>query len=439
MSIVDDLKTELRSHGATDFRVVSGGKHNRLYWTFNGEEMHHIVSRSDKDINQRLMLSLQDVRRMIGVNKGSGPGERRRKRTPSIETKPTSIPLTITVKPDPLEILAPLKARMERQMEQTRNAPYGVSSFSLLASEIVNCTPEMAKKINKNCLFERQRPMSATHVQRLASEMKRGWFLAGTPVFFCILPGDKQILVNGQHTIEAIATSGVTIPLTFIRQGVASLEEAAKAYACFDIQRSRTWMQAAQAQGLGDKIPMLSAALPAMSWIMRGFRDAHDMSAGTLQSRQARFDAIKDYQGPLMSIWTMLNETPILNQRSIKRAAVFAVAMVTTKAQPSMGEEFWGGMAKDDGLRVGDPRRTLLKYLQNNTVREAARDMLLATALAWNAFFENRSLETCKPRQMKVFQLKGTPWSFTKSVAANKISVPKTKSAASAEETANAS
>lgn len=436
MSVVDDLKTELSKYGATDFRVVPGGKHNRLYWTFNGEEMHHIVSRSGKDINQRLMLSLQDVRRMIGANQGSGPGERKKKDVSSAMTKRTHTPPTITVKPDPLEILTSLKAKMEQQMEHTQN-PYGVLSFSMLSSEIIKVTPEMARAINKNCLFDRQRPMNMDHVKRLSEEMKRGWFLAGTPVFFCILPSKSQVLVNGQHTIEAVVQSGVTIPLTFIRQGVASLEEAAQAYACFDIQRSRTWMQAAQAQGLTDKIPMLSAALPAMKYIMSNFGDGRDMASNTLQSRHARFDAVKEYQGSLMSLWTMLNETPIANQRAIRRSAVMAVAMMTTKAQPSMGEEFWGGMAKDDGLRVGDPRRTLLRYLLANTVRAAAGDMLRATALAWNAFFEKRTLEACKPGAMKTFQLKGTRWTLAKSTTI-KSPIPRAKNTVTMEEMTDA-
>jgi hypothetical protein len=226
------------------------------------------------------------------------------------------------------------------------------------------------------------------------------------------MPGERHILVNGNHTLAAVAESGVTIPLTFIHQNVATIEDAAQAYACFDIQRSRTWMQAAQAQGLTDEIPMLSRALPAMTFIMNDFRDNNDAMSekATLQSRHARFDAVKEYRGALTALRGLMNGNPIENQRVAQRAAVMAIAMVTMKAQPSTAEEFWGGMVKDDGLRVGDPRRTLLRYLLAHTVRVAHRDILLSSALAWNAHFEGRSLEACKPGQLKQLRILGTKW-----------------------------
>lgn len=294
-------------------------------------------------------------------------------------------------------------------------AHYGDRQFRALGAETVVVAPDLAKKLRATCHFERQRPISQDHVARLASEMKLGWFLAGTPIWFCVLPDGKEIIVNGNHTLEAVAASGVSLPLTFIKQRVVDIEEAAQSYACFDIQRSRTWMQAAQAVGIDAEMPMTKWGLAATGYIVNDFKDANGTDAATTQSRRLRFDAIKEYRGALTLLHGLLAGIPSANQQIMRRAGTLAVAMAAARYQPAAAEEFWGGLVKDDGLKIGDPRRTLLRYLTNNKVAGARRDILLASALAWNAHFERRQLEAVKPGQMRIFRILGTPWASPKS------------------------
>jgi hypothetical protein len=279
-----------------------------------------------------------------------------------------------------------------------------------LTAAVQLVTPELAKKLRVTCPFERQRPINQDHVKRLAVEMSLGWFLAGTPVWFCKLPDGQRMIVNGNHTLEAIASGQVSVPLTFITQTVKDVEEAAQSYICFDIQRSRTWMQAAQGVGLDQTTPMLAPALSAMSHIMADFKDVQYGQAATVKSRRARFDEMTKYQSALAHLSTLFQGTPDANQRVVKRAATFAIAMVTMQAQPSTAENFWGELLKDDGLRVGDPRHTLLRYLSTKTARVAQRDLLIGTALAWNAFYEDRPMAAIKPGQARQFRIAGTSW-----------------------------
>src|SRR5262249_48170704 len=142
----------------------------RLYFMANGVEVFHILSKGGKDINQRAMLNRQDIRRMLGVSTASREkqGTAGQKAYRRSGQEPNSPIPRITIKPNPLDALAPLKERLEEQMEQFRENPYGVASFKMLSTEVVKVTPELARSLNKNCHFERQRPMNMAHVKRLA-------------------------------------------------------------------------------------------------------------------------------------------------------------------------------------------------------------------------------------------------------------------------------
>lgn len=307
-------------------------------------------------------------------------------------------------------------------------APYDVARYRALSTEIVLVTPEIAKKLRLSCHFERQRALSTDHIRRLASEMRNGWFLPGTPIWFCDLPDGKSVIVNGNHTLEAVAESGLTVPLTFVHQRVRDIDEAAWAYSCFDIQKSRTWMQAAQAHGLGDTIPMLQWALPAMAYILAEFRQPSGLSSSNplLSSRHERFDAVKSYTGALALLHGLLPGVPVKTQALLHRAAVMSIAMVTARYQPASAEEFWSGLLKDDGLRVGDPRKALLRYLSLRSAVVGRHELMVGAAQAWNAFFEDRLMQIVKPGQMHKFRILGTPWEKS-------ISLPKSRSAVAVE------
>ncbi len=279
-----------------------------------------------------------------------------------------------------------------------------------LTTSITLVTPELAKKLRATCVFERQRPLNYDHVKRLATEMASGWFLAGTPIWLCQLPDGKRMIINGNHTLEAIATGIVSVPLTIITQAVKDIEGAAQSYICFDIQRSRTWLQAAHGIGLNETTPLLAPALSAMTYIMSDFKENRDYRSATVLSRRARFDELKKYQTALGQLNGLLQGAIEINQRVVKRSATFSIAMVTMQAQPSTAEKFWGEMLKDDGLRVGDPRHALLRYLLGKTTRMAQRQLHIGTALAWNAFYEEREMNTIRPAQMRVFRIAGTAW-----------------------------
>lgn len=242
--IVEAMKKELTLHGATDFRIETATKHDWFIWTWKGKEMRHVVSKSGKDINQRCMLTIKDVRRMIGVNEGSGPGDRRVKQVHPRQKESIIIAAPeITIRPDPMEALVPLKEQMEKQMEATTEV---VSAHHTRATKKVKesfvmpnptirerewleemlsrgdkerhivpkrkVTPGLAAAMLE--LNSVNRPLVEQQIKLHEGRLQRGDFiLSHQGISF----SKTRVLNDGQHRLMAIARSGITgdLQITF--------------------------------------------------------------------------------------------------------------------------------------------------------------------------------------------------------------------------------
>lgn len=271
-------------------------------------------------------------------------------------------------------------------------------------------TPEDARKLRDTCQFEWQRKISERNIERLSNEMKRGTFIPGTPIILAVFPNGDRALLNGNHTLEAVVDSGVTIPLTFIDIRCIDLKEAGAIYATLDIQKARTWEDTLKGSG-NSEFPLGGKAVSAIGLVLQNFRyDPKNIEVIT--SRTYRLDQLDDYRVASEVIQGAIAGTP--NRRLVLRAAILAVALGTAKYQPSKATEFWGEIARDDGLVTGMPQKALLRYMQNHRPNGADNNLhMVAAALAWNAFFDGRDLETCKPGSVIEFHLTATPWSRT--------------------------
>ena len=288
--------------------------------------------------------------------------------------------------------------------------PYGLRDVEALSASVAAISPAMSRVMRDIMHFERQRPISANNVARLAREMKDGTFLAGMPIFICELPDKRCFIVNGNHTLEAIYASGVTVPLVLVRKRVTSMEEAARAYAVLDIQKPRTWGDALRAVGFSDSIPLASLVNAAMTFVIGNFVDSED-DRSRAASRDLRMTMIPEYRAAAHVLADCLNGAPKHSARCLRRASIFSVALYTARYQPSFAAEFWGALVRDDGLKATDPQKALLRYAMNNsgTGSQARRDNVKAAVLAWNAAFRGRPLEYCKPNQVGSIFILGTP------------------------------
>lgn len=295
-----------------------------------------------------------------------------------------------------------------------------------ITSEVKLVSPELAKSIRAGCHFERQRKLSEANISRLAYEMSHGHFVQGTPIFFGVLPDKAMYLVNGNHTLEAIMSSTLPQLLTFIYHPCTDLEEVASLYATFDANKPRTWGDSLKAVGMGEKLPYAPQVASAVRMILANFKSVSGTAkrqgvATIANSKSEVFAKLHDFERPARLIHDALAGAPGSNQKLLLRVPVLAVLLEIARAQPSEAFNFIKDLAADDGLKLGDPRKTLLRFLTNNYTTQGDDRFLMcrAVAQAWNAYYQERELQILRPGSMSNITLAGTRW--TGDTAAPKI------------------
>lgn len=299
--------------------------------------------------------------------------------------------------------VTPAKPRRAANANTKEAAALGVSS----TTEVV--TPDRAREMRDTCNFDRQRKISAANVSRLSDEMKAGQFTPGTQIYICRLPDMTMLIVNGNHTLEAVHDSGAPQVLTVTIKDVESIEEAGRIYAVFDVHKARTWLDSLKAvSSPEDNITNASKLLSAVGVIETRF--GLDRAP---QSRIGRISRLPVYQEAGDTLFRAISGFGGDPGKFIRRAPVMAVALETARYQPSLAAEFWRSFAADEGLATGAPEKALLNYLRNNKLATAGgRGVTLqsrAAALAWNAAYRGDSVKCVRPEAMTGFYLLGTP------------------------------
>jgi hypothetical protein len=303
--------------------------------------------------------------------------------------------------------------------------PYTRADLFSFRVEPVMVDPKLARHLRDTCHFERQRNVDPKNVNRLMYEILNRTFIGGTPIFTCVLPDGSMRLVNGNHTLEAIAKANVSVPLTFIYKHVKDLDEVGHIYSVLDLQKTRTWNDAIRATGIGEETPMARLVNVSLVFIASGFKPSKDNPV--IRSRAAMLGGLfPEYKETAQLLDKCFAGASGNNKRILLRAPILAVALYTTKHQPSEALKFWRETVMDDGLKIGHPGKALLSYGRNTPAagtttvgksEDGTRERrpnrighLRAAALAWNAAYEGREIEKCQPWHMGQFRLLGTPW-----------------------------
>lgn len=282
--------------------------------------------------------------------------------------------------------------------------------------ELVLVTPQMAKDLVESTLYARQRSINDEHVKRLAQEMRREQFIAGTQVHFAELRKNLYC-INGNHTLRAVVEAGVMVPLIFLTTACRNETAIAELYARHDIGRQRNWAAAFKAHGIFEGMEgnaMFATSVgAALRYILIGLdKDAFHADNEASYSRDLRIRAMKEYRQHASTLLGALAEGAPGTRRMLMRGGSLAVALETVRFQPKAASEFWSTAAEDDGLHNGDPQKTLLRWLAENssTGRGNIPTTIRAATLAWNAFYEDRKLSTLRAGAVQDYYLAGTPW-----------------------------
>jgi hypothetical protein len=271
--------------------------------------------------------------------------------------------------------------------------------------------PELASEWLSTMNYKHQRKIRTYHVTGLAREMEAGRFRANTQVNFCELRGQFH-LTNGQHTLAAIIKSGVPQQLCVVVTRVKSEQEIADDFSRHDTHLTRRMADSLAAHEvhlhLGVTPTELQLLTAACVYFASGVNEisARNMSAVT---HDEKLNIVMKH-GELAVKCVRLLEGR-LNKNYLTRKTTLAPMMFTLSHDASI--EFWEGVRDDDGLRVGDPRKTLLEYLRTSVTigsrtdsrallakATSAHALVKGIAVSWNAWVARRDLKIIRVQSM---------------------------------------
>src|SRR5271166_4925370 len=96
-----------------------------------------------------------------------------------------------------------------------------VEGGEIMRSEVVSVTPELAKRwLGKN--HPGNRPVAWSRVASFANDMRDGnWKLTHQAIGF----DGSDMLIDGQHRLEAVVQSGVTVQMLVVRNRVGDFHD----------------------------------------------------------------------------------------------------------------------------------------------------------------------------------------------------------------------
>lgn len=303
------------------------------------------------------------------------------------------------------------------------------SMLSKSPDGVIRMPQGIAKRILEEANFPRQRPVKASRLEKHQLRLKnKTWRGDLFPITFAIIPPrddqpQKLWLVNGQHRVTVIAQHDQAVPIKIILASVDSEEEAATLYTYFDDPaESRSDMEVLDAKGVVDTLKLPKSVIQpmyvAMAFLRNDLEPAHyqTQTGDIARDREARMHEIKDWATEAEAFWKDIQTADPWTKKRLLRGSIMAVALFTYRYQPAKAHEFWTGIARDDGLKKGDPRDTLLKDFRSRGSNDRGqsnnnqRAVVLTATLAWNAFCEKRELVMIKIVNGAQIKLWGTPY-----------------------------
>lgn len=281
--------------------------------------------------------------------------------------------------------------------------------------ELIDLTPEIAKKFLSDYHFPGQRALKDGVVRKYTRQILLGDFEPSEIRLFHL--GDRVFMTNGYHRCHAVIQAGKAIRANVYHRTVNDFQSVVMDYVRVDGQARRNRRDKEGAAGLieesGLNARQYEALSAGISHMLSGY--LHAGNATRVQESitdEMRFKAIREWIPEGRTFWGAAEGAQVSLTQAFTRLAVPAVAIVTFRYQPEKAFEFWSSVAQNDGLRKGLPAHTLIDFLHRHKAEGAAKSFYSrSVATAWNAFYEGRPLSLIKVINPSApMKISGTPY-----------------------------
>lgn len=293
--------------------------------------------------------------------------------------------------------------------------------------EIVEVNPPLARLWLDLYLYDKQRPLRKNQVKFYADEMTKGKFDNGNAIKFVEF-NDKKYLIDGQHRLSAIVQSGKTLSFPIFTEIVYTEDDLAEKYSTTDIGYARKWGDVVRVKSDFDIYltkSQFNVLKSSLGLIYRGFmEDGMNMSYSMLHEKTIEW---QPYAADYFNCFEH-NEKGLgsIKDLGLQRYMTAAIGIVTFRFATKVIDKkdvvnFWKQVFLGDGLRIGDPRKTLRDLLYQSIVIDTSKrnktftskQQMVYTIRAWNAYTNNEQLKMLKlPNSMKI-PINYTPFDFS--------------------------
>lgn len=290
--------------------------------------------------------------------------------------------------------------------------------FTMNSLQIETVTPDKAREyLGYN--YAHNRPLRQTWVKHLANEMSEGRFMptAEIHVMYC---NGEPVLVNGQHTCNAIALYGKPVRATVRKSSTTEHGQVAMMYSFgHDNGIKRTPRDGLSAYNIGEELDLGSQRIndlaAALRHIRLGFRGEGEFTKATPMPLPETIERMHEWVIYARMFWGELSKDTIKTTAS-KRGSL-SVAMVTYRYQYDNAKLFWNGILAPDGLAWNDPRVVARRAIEDSKGTRGVRSLssgILSRQLArcWRGFV-NGEMMAQKPKQIDAaaaIVIVGTPY-----------------------------
>lgn len=285
----------------------------------------------------------------------------------------------------------------------------------LISEGRVTVGAPFAQCILENLNYSGQRRLYAPDVALYAEYMRQGKWTPGSQIAFGKLKG-RLYLVNGQHRLYAVVAYGYVVEFQVLVVDVADEAELATLYHRFDVNQRRR-----------SAADVLAAAdIQALRGVSKTLRNAVYGAVALLANGMARpnythdpLARIVDVRLELAEAWApeaVRYEAAIAGafrdiKSKLRAQGVVAVGLVTMRHQPEAAEEFWHGVALQDGLSRDDPRAALGRDMLSRAWTQGSYlQPSISAAQAWSAYFAGKRLTRIHVHANARVRIAGTPF-----------------------------